>query len=104
MNLINFNCILAEANVSAPVSPMPAILFYALLFVGFWFLFVAPQRRKQKQHTQMLSELGNGDEILMSSGIYGKIVQDSGEKLIVKIAENTKIEVNRTFVQSRVSS
>ncbi len=47
--------------------PWPIIL----LFVGMWFLIIAPQRKRQKTHDKMLSELQTGDEIITSGGVYG---------------------------------
>ena len=32
-----------------------------LLFLGMWFLIIGPQRKRQKEHEKMLSELKSGD-------------------------------------------
>ena len=78
--------------------PWPIIL----LFVGMWFLIIAPQRKRQKAHDKMLSELQTGDEIITSGGVYGTITNVKKDRFVVRIADNTKIELGKGFVASKV--
>ena len=75
-----------------------------LLFVGMWFLIIAPQRKRQKAHDKMLSELQTGDEIVTSGGIYGTITNVKKDRFVVRIADNTKIELGKGFVANKVLS
>ena len=74
-----------------------------LLFVGMWFLIIAPQRKRQKAHDKMLSELQTGDEIVTSGGIYGTITNVKEDRFVVRIADNTKIELGKSFVANKVA-
>ena len=76
------------------------ILFYGLLFAAMWFLMIAPQRKKQKAHDKMLQELSNGDEVVTAGGILGTIVAVKEDRFVVRVADNTKLEVGKTFVSS----
>ena len=76
----------------------PAIL----LMAGFYFLFIAPQRKKQKEHEKMLASLGSGDEILTNGGIFGVITNVKDDRFVVRIADDTKIELGKGFIQSVV--
>jgi preprotein translocase subunit YajC len=67
-----------------------------------YFLMIAPQRKKQKAHEKMLSELSSGDEIVTTGGIYGTITNVKDDRFVVRIAENTKIEVGKSFVSGVV--
>ena len=49
------------------------IAFLIGLFVLFYFIAIRPQRKRQKEHTELISALGKGDEVVTSSGILGKI-------------------------------
>ena len=95
------------AQTAAPTHGGPADLLKFLpmvfLFVAMYFLMIAPQRKKQKAHEKMLSELGSGDEIVTTGGIYGTITNVKDDRFIVRIAENTKIEVGKAFVSTVVS-
>jgi len=74
-----------------------------LIFVIFYFLMLRPQVKRQKQHEKMLNELAKGDEIVISGGIHAVIlrVNEKEGTLIVKIADDVKIEVDRTAVTRR---
>ena len=74
-----------------------------LLILGFWFLILAPQRNRQKAHDKMLSELQTGDEIVTSGGVYGTITNVKEDRFVVRIADNTKIELGKGFVANKVA-
>lgn len=75
-----------------------------LLFVGMWFFIIAPQRKRQKAHDQMLRELQTGDEIVTSGGVYGTITNVKDDRFVVRIADNTKIELGKGFVANKVAA
>ena len=84
-------------------SMLSSILPMVLLFAAMYFLMIAPQRKKQKQHEKMLKELGTGDEIVTTGGIFGTITNVKDDRFVVRIAENTKIEIGKAFVQTVVT-
>jgi len=94
--------IFAEAAPSAPGpgSSLMSFLPFVLMFAAMWFLLIAPQRKKQKEHQKLISSLATGDEVLTSGGIYGTVTNVKPDRIVVKIAENTKIEIARSFVTS----
>lgn len=79
------------------------LIMMVLLFGGMWFLLIAPQRKKQKLHAKMLQELGTGDHVLTAGGIYGVITNVKDDRFVVKIADNTRIEVLKTAIQGKVA-
>ncbi|MGJ8639436.1 MAG: preprotein translocase subunit YajC [Opitutaceae bacterium] len=93
--------LLAEA---APGGGLGSLLPIALLFVGMWFLVIAPQRKRQKAHDAMLAALASGDEIVTSGGIYGTITNVKDDRFVVRIADGTKIELGKSFVASKANA
>jgi preprotein translocase subunit YajC len=93
------------AQTAAPAGPggSTMIIFYVLLFAAMYFFMIAPQRKKQKEQEKMLASLGSGDEIVTSGGIYGTITNVKDDRFVVRIAENTKIEVGKSFVTAVVN-
>ena len=75
-----------------------------LLFVGMWFLLIGPQRKRQKAHDLMLKELKSGDLIVTSGGIFGTITNVKEDRLVLRVADNTKIELARNFVSKKVEA
>lgn len=92
---------LAQAEGGGPGGGF-IIIFYVLLFAGLWFLLLAPQRKKQKAHEKLLSELGTGDRIITSGGIYGEITNVKADRFILRIADNTKVELSKSAVQNKI--
>jgi preprotein translocase subunit YajC len=78
------------------------ILVYGLLIVGMWFLFIAPQRKREKDHIKLVSELEAGDEIVTSGGLFGEITNKKDDRFVVRIADGVKVEIGKSFVQSIV--
>lgn len=95
--------ILAQAEGAEAPNPLIQFLPLILLMVGFWFLLIQPQRKKQKQHAQMLTELKPGDHVITSGGICGTITHVKKDRFQIKIDDNTRIEVLKSAVQSRDS-
>ena len=71
-----------------------------LLFAAMYFLLIAPQRKKQKEHEKLISTLQSGDEIVTNGGIYGTITNVKDDRFVVRISDNTKIELAKGFVQT----
>jgi preprotein translocase subunit YajC len=72
-----------------------------LLFGAMYFLLIAPQRKKQKAHEKMLTELKSGDEVVTAGGVYGTITSVKDDRFVVRIGDNNaKIEVGKGFISS----
>ena len=82
----------------------PSVLeqFFPFIIIGllFYFLLIRPQQRKHKQHGDFLSKIKRGDEVLTSSGIYGKIEGLTEEFVILEIADNTRIRILKSQISS----
>lgn len=93
---------IAQAKGPQASSGLIQILFFGLMFAAMYFLLIAPQRKKQKAHEKMLASLGVGDEVVTSGGIYGVVTNVRDDRFTVRIADNTKIDVAKGFVQTLV--
>lgn len=79
------------------------VLPLVLMFAAMYFLLIAPQRKKQKEHEKMLTTLKAGDEVLTTGGIYGTITSVKEDRFVVRIGENNaKVEVGKAFVHGLV--
>jgi preprotein translocase subunit YajC len=107
-SLADLSLTLATATGSGPEqvpagpNPMWQILFFGLMFAAMYFLLIAPQRKKQKEHEKMLKAITTGDEIITSGGIFGVISNVKEDRFVVKVSEGTKLEIGKGFVQSVV--
>ena len=70
-----------------------------LMFGAMYFLLIASQRKKQKEHEKMLTQLQPGDEVVTAGGIYGTITSVKDDRFVVRIGENNaKVEVGKSFI------
>lgn len=89
-----------QAAPGGASNPLVQFLPFILIFAAMYFLMIAPQRKKQKEHQKMLEELTAGDEIVTSGGVYGQIVSKKEDRFVVRVADNVRIEVGKAFVQT----
>lgn len=90
------------ANPNSPpwaqaVSTMMPIL---LIFVVFYFMLIRPQQKKQKDLQRMLEALKSGDKVVTNGGILGTVTNVKDKTVMVRIADNVKVEVLRSAIQA----
>jgi preprotein translocase subunit YajC len=79
---------------------MNSMLFPVLIFVVFYFMLIRPQQKKQKETTKMLESLRSGDKIVTSGGILGTVTNVKEKTVVVRIADNVKVEMLRSAIQT----
>ena len=73
---------------------MPIFFMVAI----FYFVMIRPQKRREKERKAMIAAVKSGERILLTSGIIGEVFSVKEKTLIVRIADNTKIEILKTAV------
>ena len=102
--------LLAQAQTGSPggaSSPGGGFnLFIPLIFfvVIFYFILIRPQSQRQKQQQQLISALKTGDRVVTNSGIHGLISNVKDSTVIVKVADNVKIEMEKSAIASVVKA
>ena len=101
--MTKIHVLLAQAQ-PAPTGGSPLMQFapLVLMFGAMYFLLIAPQRKKQKAHEKMLTELQSGDEVVTAGGIYGTITSVKDDRFIIRIGDNNKVEVGKGFISTVV--
>jgi preprotein translocase subunit YajC len=90
------------AQQGSPGGGAGQIIFLVLMFAAMYFLMIAPQRKKQKEHAKMLESLSTGDQVVTAGGIYGEITNKKDDVFVVRIAEGTKVEIGKAFIHALV--
>jgi len=68
------------------------------MFAIMYFLMIRPERKKQQESQTMLAALKRGDEVVLTSGIIGKIQSLDEKTLTLEIADKTRIRVLKVAV------
>ena len=85
-------------------SPLGSIGMMVIIFAIMYFIMIRPQRRREKERKEMIANLKSGCRVMMSSGILGEIITVKENTLVLRIAENTKIEVVRGAISQVVEN
>jgi preprotein translocase subunit YajC len=103
--MTKFHLFLAQAPQPAP-SGAAALMQFAplvLMFAAMYFLLIAPQRKKQKEHEKMMAALKTGDEIITTGGVYGTITAVKDDRYTVRVGgDNQKLEISKGFIHAVV--
>jgi len=75
------------------------ILFGSIIAI-FYFMIIRPQQKRQRERQKMLDTMKKGDKIITSGGIYGTIAGIDEKHLLVQIADNVKVKVDRGSIAS----
>lgn len=86
-------------------SPLVSIGMMVAIFAIFYFLLIRPQKKQQQKLAQSIANLKKGDKIIVAGGIVAEYISDKegGRVAIVKLGENTKIEIIKSSISAVVS-
>ncbi len=76
------------------------VIMFALIIFIFYFMIIRPQSKRQKERQKMLEAMKKGDKVVTSGGIHGKIVGMEDKAVLVEIADNVKVKVEKSAVSA----
>jgi len=92
------------ASPAGPTAnPIASFLPLILIFIIMYFVLFRPQMRRQKDQQQLVSALKTGDQVVTNSGIHGMITNVKDATVTVRIAENVKVEMEKSAVTTVVA-
>lgn len=106
MNLFLAILFLAEATGDAPQQPSMLMTFMPLIFIFviFYFLLIRPQQKRQKEHQKLVAALKTNDRVITSAGIHGIIANVKERTVVLKVADNVKMEFDRASIATVLKS
>ena len=90
------------APVSRPPEGMNIMVWMTFAFVLVYFLTIRPQQRRQKELQSQIASVKTGDKVITSGGIHGLIANVKEKTFILKVADNVKIEIEKSAVSGIV--
>ena len=91
---------LAQAPAPSPGGAGGLISMLPILFmvVIMYYVMIRPQMRRQKEQARLVAALKTGDRVVTASGIHGLISNVKEKTVIVKVADNVKMEMEKSAV------
>lgn len=86
-------------TASTGSSLLSTLLMFAAMFAILYFILIRPQQKQQKKHQALLTGLKKGDDVILSSGIMGKVFAVEDRIVIIEVGEKTKLRVLKQAVQ-----
>lgn len=77
-----------------------SLILIVVIFVMFYLMLIRPQNKRAKEHRELLGRLQQGDEIITSSGILGKVVHLDEQYIKVSISEGVEILLQKASVSA----
>lgn len=94
----------AHAQAAAQQPPAEAGMIQLAMLVGlfilFYFIAIRPQRKRQKEHQELVSSITKGDEVVTTSGILGKVVKVEGDYVVLNVSNNVDLKFQRVSVHA----
>ena len=79
-------------------SPVMMIGWLVIMVGIFYFMMIRPQQRKEKERRALIAGVKSGDRVVFGGGLIGTVANVKETVLVVKVADNTKVEVLRASV------
>ncbi len=77
------------------------MLLLLVIFGIFYFVLIRPQQKQQKEFKKMLDNLKKNDQVVTVGGVHGTIVNLKDKTLVIRVDDNTRLEIDRTAVARR---
>ena len=81
-----------------------SLIFILLLIVVFWLFFIRPQSKRAKEEQKFRNELKKGDKVVTIGGFHGKITEVKETTVMLSIAPNMEVEIEKTALVKDSSS
>jgi preprotein translocase subunit YajC len=77
------------------------VIPFVIIIAIFYFLIIRPQRKKAKEHQEMIDNIQKGDIVVTSGGLRGKVMgfSDGGKIVKLKVGDDTVLDVIRVRIE-----
>ena len=72
-----------------------------MMFMIFYFVHIRAKQKKQQEARKMIDELKEGDTVVTLSGIHGTIKKLKDDTVMLQIADNVRVKINRSSIGTR---
>ncbi|MBY8172136.1 preprotein translocase subunit YajC [Vibrio fluvialis] len=76
------------------------LIMLGMFAVIFYFMIYRPQSKRVKEHKNLMSSMGKGDEVLTSGGLVGKItkIAEDNDYISIELNTNNEVVIKKDFV------
>jgi preprotein translocase subunit YajC len=78
--------------------PAGQMLPLVAIMVLFYVMILRPQQRRAKEHAAKIAGVKRGDNVVLSSGMIGKVVRVEDQEVGLEIAQNVTVKVVKSMI------
>ncbi len=76
------------------------MIWMAAMFIILYYVMIRPQTKRQKEQQRLIAALKTGDRVVTTAGIHGMITNVKDTTVTLKVADNVKIEMEKSAVSA----
>ncbi len=101
--MLNSILLMMQPAEGAEANPLMSFLPLLLIIVVFYFFMIRPQVKRQKETRKFRESLAKGDKVVTTGGIYGKISEVKDTYIVLEIAKDVLIKVDKNGIVKDMS-
>lgn len=90
--------VLLQAGAASGAGGYQSIIMMVLIIAVFYFFMIRPQTKRQKEINRFREAMKQGDRVVTSGGIHGKIREISDTYILLEVAQGVTIKVDKAAV------
>ena len=94
----------AEAATKSSGSALTFPILIVLVFVGFYFLMIRPQRRRQQKVQQQQKTVAPGARVRTTAGMYATVVEVDGDDVVLEVAPGVEVRYLRRAIMEVIEA
>ena len=91
---------MAAGEVAPDSSGMFQLLMFGGLFLLMYFLIIRPQRKRQKEHQELVDSIAKGNEVVTAGGILGKVSKAEGDYVLLEVSDNVELKMQKASIHA----
>lgn len=80
---------------------VPVAVFVGALVVLFWWIVVRPEKKRIRDHLDLVRSLKPGDKVVSAGGIHGTVVRVKERTVDLEVAEGVVLTLDKYAIRKR---
>jgi preprotein translocase subunit YajC len=98
-----YTLLMGQPSGDAGPSLMSNIILFGSIIAIFYFMIIRPQQKRAKERQKLIDSMKKGDKVVTSGGMYGTIAGLDDKTVLVQIADNVKVKLDRGSIATIIS-
>jgi len=98
MNHLLFQFLMQQPSGGEQGNPLVSLWPLLLIIVVFYLFMIRPQVKKQKELRKYRQSLQNGDKVITTGGIYGKIIEVSDQTVVIEVQDQSRLKIDKNAI------